>query len=318
MKRSTVQWGWLLAALGATMIWGGLHWFYRLPSFPGEPTDEFVFVGGGPVQGAIPSIHRPTFESVAAADQYLNDGGEGLDVEVGGERRFYPYQIMVWHEAVNDAFGDTPVLVSYSPLTGTGMAFDRRADGTELIFSVSGELWNNGTVFTDEQTGSKWIQLSGLAARGERSGELLAPIPARVMTWSAWKKAYPRGKVLSRETGVTRDYTRNPYGNYAETPTVLFPLNRYDARLEAKTPVYAVGIEGTWTAYPEESLRRIGAVREAIGGVSAEIVFDEDVGAAYAYRLDADGERGEELAITRGYWFAFAAAYPGIGVYELP
>lgn len=315
MKRTTVLGTWVLIALAAAGLWYGVYWFYRVPPEV-EPVDGYAFVKSGPIDGGIPSIDIPTFESVASADQYLNDDGDGLDVEVDGEHRFYPYQILVWHEVVNDLFGDVPVVVTYSPLTDTGMAFERTVNGEAVAFSVSGLLWNNNSVLLDDKTDSKWIQLYGKPV--EDGAEELYPVFARTMSWLDWKAAYPRGEVLTRETGVSRDYTRNPYGNYVATPAVWFPLTSVDARLDAKTPVYTVSVGAERAAYPADVIKRVGEVRETVAGVPVEVVYDEDLGTVLAHRLELDGDAGEELVVTRGFWFAFAAAYPGIHLYELP
>lgn len=317
MKRTTAFGTWFLIALAAAVLWYGVYWFERVPPAPG-PEEGYAFVESGPRDGGIPSIDTPTFESVASADQYLNDGGLGLDVEVDGERRFYPYQILVWHEVVNDAFDDVPVLVTYAPLTGTGMAFEREVNGEALTFRVSGLLWNNNSVLLDGKTGSRWIQAYGSAVTGEMEGTELRPVLARTMMWADWKAAYPRGDVLTRETGASRDYTRNPYGNYDATPAVWFPLTSVDARLDAKAPVYAVSVGSERAAYPEDVIRRVGEVRETVAGVPIEVTYDEELGTVIAHRLELDGDAGEELVVTRGFWFLWSAAYPGIHLYELP
>lgn len=320
MKRTTVFGTWALIIAAAAGLWYGMYWFFRAPS-SAEPAEVgYPFVRSMPVdEGGIPPIDSPTFESVSAADQYLNDDGEGLDVELDGTHRFYPYQILVWHEVVNDQIGDTPVLVSYSPLTDTGMAYVREdSDGGTLSFAASGLLWNDNAILTDGRSGSHWVQAYGTAVDGDLSGTQLAPLLARSMTWSDWKAAFPRGEVMTRETGATRDYTRNPYGNYAEGPAVWYPLTAIDPRLEAKEIVYAVRMGDQRAAYPEAALRRVGTVRETIGGVPVEVAFDEDLGTARAWRLELDGDRGDEVPVTRGFWFLWAAAFPDIPLYELP
>lgn len=317
MKRTTVLGTWVLILFAAAGLWYGVYWFYRVPPNP-VPVDGYAFVSTGAGDGSIPAIDAPAFESVGEADQYLNDDGFGLDVERNGTHRYYPYQILVWHEAVNDTIDNVPVLVSYAPFTDTGTAFERRVGEETLEFAVTGLVWNNNSVLVDVGTGSKWVQALGRAVEGTMSGTQLRPVLARPMRWSDWKRSYPAGRVLSRETSSARDYTRNPYGNYAATPSVPFPLSVLDARLPAKELAYALSVDGAERAYPEAALVRAESVRETVGGVPVEISFDPELGTARAYRLEINGERGEELAITRGFWFLWAAAFPGISLYELP
>lgn len=318
MRRSTIGIGFLFL-LGAALVLWGMYWFYRMPPQPKSETSTAIsddeLVSAGTRENGIPSIDTPAFESVAAADQYLKDDGEGLSVTIGKEHRFYPYQILVWHEIVNDVFGDQAVAITYDPLCGTGMAFDRSVDGQVRQFETSGLLWNNNVVLRDRETGTRWSQILGTSLDGTKA---LAPLPATVMTWAAWRQAYPSGDVLSRETGSTRDYTRDPYGNYASSPSVLFPLTQVDARLTAKTRVFALRAGSTHAAYPLDAVRQMGEIRETVGGVPLEVAFDEETESVRAYRLNLKGERGEEIALVAAYWFAVSAAFPDIQLYQLP
>lgn len=87
-------------------------------------------MSGGPGKDGIPSIDKPRFQSAAAADDYLDDGDLVIGVYRNGEARAYPQRIVVWHEIVNDEIGGDPLAVTYCPLTGTALGFER--NGTEL------------------------------------------------------------------------------------------------------------------------------------------------------------------------------------------
>ena len=71
------------------------------------------FTGGGPGKDDIPPIDEPQFETVAQADQWLQDREAVEVVEIGGDARAYPQQILIWHELVNDTVGGEPVTVTY-------------------------------------------------------------------------------------------------------------------------------------------------------------------------------------------------------------
>ena len=68
---------------------------------------------GGPPKDGIPAIDDPQFESVADADQWLDDLEAVQVVDLNGDARAYPVQVMVWHELVNDTVGGEPVVVTY-------------------------------------------------------------------------------------------------------------------------------------------------------------------------------------------------------------
>ena len=69
---------------------------------------------------------------------YLSDDDLVFGVVIDGDARAYPHNIGWWHEIVNDVVGGQPVAVTFCPLTGTGLVFDRTgsyagASGNEAI-----------------------------------------------------------------------------------------------------------------------------------------------------------------------------------------
>ena len=68
---------------------------------------------GGPPKDGIPSIDDPQFESIADADLWLDDLEPVQVVDLNGDIRAYPVQVMVWHELVNDTVGGEPVVITF-------------------------------------------------------------------------------------------------------------------------------------------------------------------------------------------------------------
>jgi hypothetical protein len=68
-------------------------------------------LGGGPPKDGIPALTDPAFVSVDEAGLAPEQTGILLDLE--GEQRFYPFNILVWHEIVNDTIGSTDVAVTF-------------------------------------------------------------------------------------------------------------------------------------------------------------------------------------------------------------
>jgi Protein of unknown function (DUF3179) len=165
-----------------------------------------------------------------------------LALELGGEERAYPVQILIWHEIVNDTVGGTPVAVTYCPLCNSALAFDRRAAGRVLDFGTSGMLYNSDLVMYDRQTRSLWPQIEGRAVAGVLTGTTLTPYVVSTVSWGEWRAAHPDDWVLSRDTGHPRDYGRNPYTGYDQPTGAPFALDRdADPRLPPKTRVVGLG-----------------------------------------------------------------------------
>ena len=221
------------------------------------PLDEIV--SGGPPKDGIPAIDDPEFQGVERADRWLEDEEPVLVVELNGEAKAYPLQIMIWHEIVNDRIGGVPVAVTYCPLCNTGISFDRRHDGRVLDFGTTGRLRHSDMVMYDRQTESWWQQASGEAIVGDFAGDALRWIPTQTVSWERFREAHPDGAVLSRDTGHRRDYGRNPYAGY-DRPSSS-PFQRFmggaeaDDRLPPKERVAAVHIDGESVAFPFSRLR---------------------------------------------------------------
>jgi hypothetical protein len=59
-----------------------------------------------------------------------------LAVDIDGDVRAYPVQILMWHEIVNDTVGGIPVAVTYCPLCNSALAYDRRIEGRTMEFGT--------------------------------------------------------------------------------------------------------------------------------------------------------------------------------------
>lgn len=322
---------------------------YRSPLKHGLAFHPAELVPSGVDDDGIPPIDEPKFESVNAADQYLKDEGFGLDVERNGEHRFYPFQLLGWHEVVNDQFQDKPLLVTFSPLTFTGAVFDRTVRGEVFSFGTSGDVLNGGLVMKDMKTHSAWSQLFQTAIDGELKGEPLLPYVSRVVAWKNWKHAFPTGHVLTRDTGSVRDYTLDPYGGYAGDQRVLFPLSHADNRLRAKELVYGVRMEQTHSAYTAADVARLSLINDVVGqpivvfmdptihAVRAFSRIVDDQALTFAFKNGAlvdsethttwtfDGRAVagsyknrtlDPIQIESAYWFAWSATYPDTDVYR--
>ncbi|MEK7105689.1 MAG: DUF3179 domain-containing (seleno)protein [Patescibacteria group bacterium] len=218
----------------------------RLPIKIAERSVAEQIISTGAAADAVPAIDDPKFESVVNADAHLSDEGFGIDVTAGGTHRFYPFQILAWHQIVNDKIGAKNIAATYDPLCGSAIVYERGEDS----FTTSGSVYNNNLVMQDRATESLWLQLTGEAVSGSRSGSKLVSYPSTVMKWADWKAEYPSGDVLSRKTGAIRDYTSNPYAGYESSPDIYFPLSQLDGTRPSKERVVAAdGKSSYWFCF---------------------------------------------------------------------
>jgi len=250
-----------------------------------EPlVDPSEIRSGGPPPDGIPSIDDPTFLSPSAVD-FLAENEPVVAVEVDGDARAYPIQILMWHELVNDTIGGVPVTISYCPLCNSAVAYDRRLDDRVLEFGTSGRLWNSALVMYDRQTETLWSHFTAQGIVGELTGEELQTLPVATVPWGVWRSANPDGLVLSRDTGVERDYGRNPYLGYDDVDGTPFLFDgEVDGRYTAMTRIVGVEVEGDAVAVPLASLREARVVEAEVGGIEVVVLWQ----AGTASALDAD------------------------------
>jgi hypothetical protein len=115
---------------------------------------EFVKDGGPPRDG-IPSIDNPEFINISDAD-FLSNEDRILGVFYNGISKAYPVRILNFHEIVNDEFDGHPVVVTFCPLCGSGLAFDAMIEGKKRTFGVSGLLYNSDVLLYDRQSETLW------------------------------------------------------------------------------------------------------------------------------------------------------------------
>ena len=274
------------------------------------PAEEIL--SGGPPRDGIPALTDPRFESVRQASRWMRDDDRLLALEVAGEAKAYPLRILVWHEVANDQIGGRPVLVTYCPLCGTGMAFDSVVRGERRIFGVSGLLYNSDVLMYDRGTESLWSQIARRAVTGPMRGSTLVLLPLVHTTWGRWRREHPDGLVLSQQTGHERDYDRDPYLLYASDPSAMFPVPHRDPRLPKKELVLGIEMEGAGAAFPLSALEEEPRpVRALVGHEDVFVYWFRDSWTAFA-----TDPKGRRIPATIAYWFAWSAFHPDTQVWH--
>ena len=212
---------------------------------------------------AIPAIDQPEFEPVGTARAF--NGNELMIGLVGGdERRAYSTWQLDRHEIVNDTFEDRPVAVTWCPLCGTAVVYERTVAGRTLTFGVSGMLYRDALVMYDRETGTLWSHVNGRALNGPLLGETLRPVPAIHATWNQWKTLYPESLVLKkigRYRSSYEDYNRD------RSRLGIFGRRLNRSALPPKERILGVRFGGAATAFVVSDVRRAAVVETEVGSV---------------------------------------------------
>jgi hypothetical protein len=255
--------------------------------------DPVALVPSGMPHSALQALTAPALVAAAAAG--LKPGERVIGVVIGGQARAYPLALVAAHQAVNDnAAGRRPLLVTYSPLTGSAMVFDPTIDGKPAVFGVSDRLYQGAPLFYDLATHSLWSQVDGSAIAGPMRGRSLSALPSTVTNWSLWRKFHGDSLVL---TGPAA-----PLPAKVQSPLALhFP----DSRLPADAMVLGIDYNHHSEVFPIQSLVGLKVpLSEEVGGRDFTIVYDTQSNTAGV------ASQGKHVAAYLGYWFAWAAVHP--------
>ncbi|MCK0135920.1 DUF3179 domain-containing protein [Arenibacter sp. S6351L] len=240
---------------------------------------------GGPGKDGIPALDHPKFTNVQNID-YLNDTDLVIGIKNGEEIKAYPHAILDWHEIVNDNISNVLVAVTYCPLTGTGIGWNRRVKGTVTTFGVSGLLYNTNLIPYDRATGSNWSQILNESVNGSLIGEKIDLISLFETDWKTWKSLFPNSQILSSDTGFSRTYGVSPYGDYnTNNSRFLFPVAK-DPRLPAKERVHAIIDDEDAKTYRFASFTANNIIRDSFKG--KEYIIVGNVNFIVSFQLNAE------------------------------
>ena len=271
----------------------------ELPADPGQlgcnlPVEYMVSSSVG--RDGIPSLQDPEFVSAEPSPQnaYLREDDRVLGFFLDGQPRAVPHNILWYHEVVNLDAGSERIAVTYCPLTGSPLGFDRTSIGGHTL-GVSGFLvMNNLIMYNRGSPESFWPQMFAEARCGAEVGRPLGRIPVFEMEWQAWKILYPRTTVVSSEANISRNYAVNPYGDYDSIENEDFLYSNMPA-LDGRRPVKervlrlpAAGDHEPGIAFPYQALEAEPgswtAVATRWNGVDAVVFWADQRGGGGVFR----------------------------------
>ena len=281
---------------------------YNLETNTAKPAEDFdikKIVSGGTGTDGIPTINSPIFSplsEVQTNNPNLKDDQLGIVVSHGEETRFYPYNILVWHEIVNDVIADIPIAVTFCPLCGSAIVYERNLSGDTIQFGVSGLLYESNLLMYDTKTESLWSQIEGRSVVGDLADTELVRFPMQVMSFEEAKQKYPDMEVLSEQTGYTRQYNIYPYGEYDTNDDLYFNVTytgkEYD--LPLKEIVYATTYQDTPIAFVRRELAELKTATVTMeDGTKITAQYQDEV-------ITLKTNTGEELVGYNAQWFSWA------------
>lgn len=225
-------------------------------------------------KGSFPTLDHPDFiYSDEGLKSYFSKEPV-IAIEINGDARAYPLNILTMHEISNDVVGNKPILVTYCPLCNSGIVYDRTLtiDGAPEIFEFepSGMLRNSDMVMLDRTTETLWQQIIGTGIAGTLDKTELKIIPSLILSVEEFFIRYPQGKILSKNTGFAdsaKYYGTNPYENYDDADAKpyerFFDHDKIDKRLPPMERVVDIEDMGAYKIYPLTLIEKYKVINDS-------------------------------------------------------
>ncbi len=287
---------------------GDIDW--RQVSWGGVLIDDRPYDTTDALCNCIPAADNPEVAS-ASETTWLEDFDIVFGVEVNGEYRAYPRQIMEVREMVNDTLGGRDLGIPYCTLCGAAQAYftDDMPQGVERpILRTSGLLSRSNKVMYDLNTFSVFDTFLGHAVTGPLAEKNVKLKQATVITttWGNWKKAHPETTVLLERYALGR---KPDFRNGRDANGPIFPVGDVDPRLAVHDDVIGVVTEaGKPVAFARNMAFLALKNGEDVTFENVRLVLD----AGGVKAVDNDGS---DLGSHQAFWFAWSQFHPGTALW---
>ncbi len=283
---------------------GDIDW--RHVSWGGVLIDDRLYDTTDERCNCIPAADNPEVTSAKDA-KWLKDDDIVFGVEVNGEYRAYPRQIMEVREMVNDTLGGRDLGIPYCTLCGAAQAYytDELPDGVDRpVLRTSGLLIRSNKVMYDITTFSVFDTFHGHAVTGPLAEKNFKLKQASVVTtdWGTWKKSHPTTTVLVEELALGRD---PDFRNNRDANGPIFPVGDVDPRLAVHEDIIgAITASGKPIAFQRS--KAFVALNKGEKIAFENIRLELDAGGIRAVN-DSDGA---DLGSHQAFWFAWSQFHP--------
>lgn len=232
-------------------------------------------------------FYQPRIKSFSSATaNKVKEDKLVLGMEINGEAKAYPLQLIGYHHQVRDTVGGTPVMVTYCTVCRTGRVFSPMINGKNETFRLVG-MDHFNAMFEDATTKSWWRQVSGEAIAGPLKGKTLQELPSQQMTLSAWLSRHPTSTVLQPDTTFNKQYKE--LADY-DKGTVKSGLEKRDSlSWHRKSWVIGVVHEKDAKAYDWNELVAKNIIQDSLPGLPLLITLESDTATFHVWNRNVHG-----------------------------
>jgi Protein of unknown function (DUF3179) len=226
-------------------------------------------------------FYQPSYKNISGIKKNTIDSNKLIiGIDINGESRAYPIQLIGYHHQVRDTVGNTPVMITYCTVCRTGRVYSPFVFGKPETFRLVG-MDHFNAMFEDETTKSWWQQATGLAIAGPLKGIHLDEIPSHQSSLASWLKLHPNSTVLQPDSNYKEDYA--DLENF-DKGTIKGHLEKRDsASWKMKSWVIGVKINRHAKAYDWNDLLKNYLIQDTIGNQSILLVLEKDTSSFHVY-----------------------------------
>jgi len=165
----------------------------------------------------------------------------------------------------------------------------REVDGVKLTFHLAG-INNQNFLMRDEETGTYWQQITGVAVSGSMAGKKLKLIPADELTFALWRNEQPHGTVLKDVPAYAADYSPRDWDVKMRRARTVLSYAR--PGLAARDVMLGVSAFGATRAFPYEDVLKQKLVNDHVGTEPVVLVVGPDNVSVRVFRSRVPGASG--------------------------
>ena len=210
-----------------------------------------------------------------------------IGVEVNGQAKAYPVEIIGYHHQITDTIGGEPLMVTYCSVCRTGRVFSPFVNGRLEKFRLVG-MDHFNAMFEDATTKSWWRQATGKAVAGKLKGTALKEIESAQMSLGAWIRKYPNTTILQPDTLFANQY-KGLEG--FDEGTIKSGLEKRDsASWKFKSWVVGVEIAGHAKAYDWNELVKHRVINDTFQNTALVLVLENDNHSFHVWNRNVNDE----------------------------
>ncbi len=210
-----------------------------------------------------------------------------IGIDINGESRAYPIQLIGYHHQVRDTVGGTPVMITYCTVCRTGRVYSPLVNGKPETFRLVG-MDHFNAMFEDQTTKSWWQQATGIAIAGPLKGTHLDEIPSRQASLSSWFGSHPASTVFQGDTTFREEY--NDLAKFDKGNIKGHLEKRDSASWKMKSWVVGIKSGNHEKVYDWNDLLKEYFIQDTIGPVPVLLILEKDTSTFHAFNRTLQGK----------------------------